>query len=86
MTSISLLTQVGDLSDANKLAALPPRGGSLRAHSRSLPRLETWVMRIKVPIHHPEEVACDSISLLTQVRDLGDANKVTGSPPLEGGL
>ena len=59
MSSISLLTQAKALVDANKVAASPPQEGGLRVQSHSAPRLKPCVTRIKFPLHHLEEVACE---------------------------
>ena len=59
MSSISLPTQAGAFGDTNKVAASPPQGGGLRAHSRLLPRFEPWVIQIKLLFHHLREVACE---------------------------
>ena len=59
MSSFLLSTQVGALGNRDKGATSPPRGGGLRGLSRFLPRLGPWVTRIKVPLHHLDEVACE---------------------------
>ena len=59
MSSTLLFTHAGALSDANKVSTSPPWGDGLRSQSRSLPRLGPWVRRIRSPLHHLAEVACE---------------------------
>ena len=73
MNSISLLTQVKDLGDANKVFASPPQWGGLQAQSRSLPKSGTWVTyEYSYRFTTLRRWLARSISLLTQVGDLGD--------------
>ena len=58
----------------------------MRPQSRSLPELRPWVMRIKLPLHHLEEVACELNLALTQADALDDTNKVAASPTWVDGL
>ena len=59
MSTISFSTQAVASSDANKVATSPPWGGGLGAQSRLLPKLRPRVTRVKSPLHHIEEVACE---------------------------
>ena len=57
MSSISLFTRAKASDDADKGAASPPRGGGLRAQSRSLLELRPQVTQIRLSLHHLGEVA-----------------------------
>ena len=66
MSLISLTPKAKALGDVKKAAASPPRVGDLRAQFCSPLRLRPWVMRIRLPLHHLEEVACEINLLLHQ--------------------
>ena len=57
--NLALYPGRGPLGNENRVAASPPRGGGLRAQSYFSPRIGPWVVRIKLPLHHLEEVACE---------------------------
>ena len=57
MNSIFLYTRAKASSEVSKVAASSRRGGGLRTQSRFIPGLRPQVMRVKLPLHHLEEVA-----------------------------
>ena len=66
------------MGNANKVVASPPLGDGLQAQSRSVPRLKSWVMRIKLLLHHlGSGVACEHNS---------EANVAALSAQARGGL
>ena len=59
MSLISPFTWAEALSDASKVATSASLGGGLQAQSLPLPKLRPQVMRVRLPLHHLGEVACE---------------------------